>query len=74
MSKIIVRNYTLQALNSLIRHGIHPVLARVYAARGIVEPGQIKKDLSQLIPFKSLKNISIMAAFLADAIAAKSVY
>ena len=71
MSKIIVRNYTLQALNSLIRHGIHPVLARVYAARGIVEPGQIKKDLSQLIPFKSLKNISIMAAFLADAIAAK---
>ncbi|MFB3081341.1 MAG: single-stranded-DNA-specific exonuclease RecJ [Nitrosomonadaceae bacterium] len=71
MSKIIVRNYTLQALDSLIRHGIHPVLARVFAARGIVEPGQINKDLSRLIPFKSLKNISIMAALLADAIAAK---
>lgn len=71
MSKIIVRNYTLQALDSLIRHGIHPVLARVYAARGIAEPGQIKKDLSRLIPFKSLKNISIMATLLADAIAAK---
>ncbi len=71
MSKIIVRNYTLQALDSLIRHGIHPVLARVYAARGIAEPGQINKDLSRLIPFKSLKNISIMATLLADAIAAK---
>ncbi len=71
MSKIIVRNYTPQALASLIRHGIHPVLARVYAARGIAEPGQIKEDLSRLIPFKSLKNISIMAALLADAIAAK---
>jgi len=71
MSKIIVRNYTLQALDSLIRHGIHPVLARVFAARGIAEPGQINKDLSRLIPFKSLKNISIMAALLADAIAAK---
>ncbi|MEE9221916.1 MAG: single-stranded-DNA-specific exonuclease RecJ, partial [Nitrosomonadaceae bacterium] len=71
MSKIIVRNYTPQALDSLIRHGIHPVLARVFAARGIAEPGQINKDLSRLIPFKSLKNISIMAALLADAIAAK---
>lgn len=71
MSKIIVRNYTLQALDSLIRHGIHPVLARVFAARGIAEPGQINKDLSRLIPFKSLKNISVMAALLADAIAAK---
>jgi len=71
MSKIIVRKYTLQALDSLIRHGIHPVLARVFAARGIAEPGQINKDLSRLIPFKSLKNISIMATLLADAIAAK---
>jgi len=71
MPKIIVRNYKLHALNSLIRYGIHPILARVYAARGIVEPGQVKKDFSQLLPFKSLKSISIMAAFLADAIAAK---
>ena len=71
MPKIIVRNYKPHTLNSLIRYGIHPVLARVYATRGIEEPGQIKKDLSQLLPFKSLKSISIMAAFLADAIAAK---
>jgi single-stranded-DNA-specific exonuclease len=71
MPKIIVRNYKPHTLNSLIRNGIHPVLARVYATRGIVEPSQIKKDLSQLLPFKSLKSISIMAAFLADAIASK---
>ncbi len=71
MSKIIVRNYKPHTLNSLIRNGIHPVLARVYATRGIVEPSQIKKNLSQLLPFKSFKSISIMAAFLADAIASK---
>ncbi|TFH12655.1 MAG: single-stranded-DNA-specific exonuclease RecJ [Nitrosomonadales bacterium] len=71
MPKIISRNYTLQSLESLTRHGIHPVLARVYAARGIVEPGQITKKLSQLVPFENLKNILIMSTFLADAIIAK---
>ena len=71
MTNIVTRNYTSDSLESLIRHGIHPALARVYAARGIDGPKQITKDLSQLIPFRHLKNISIMAAFLADAIIAK---
>ena len=71
MTNIVTRNYTSDSLESLIRHGIHPALARVYAARGIDEPKQITKDLSHLIPFRHLKNISIMAAFLADAIIAK---
>ena len=68
MANIITRNYTSDSLEKLISHGIHPVLARVYAARGIKEPGQITKDLSQLLPFWHLKNISKMAAYLADAI------
>ena len=51
MSKIIIRNYTSHALDTLIAHGIHPVLARVFAARGIAKPDQIKSD------FADMKNI-----------------
>jgi len=68
MANIVTRSYTSDSLETLISYGIHPVLARVYAARGIREPREITKDLSQLIPFWHLKNISEMAALLADAI------
>ena len=71
MTNIVTRNYTSESMELLIRHGIHPVLARVYAARGIDEPSQITKDLSQLIPFGYMKNILVMASLLADAIIAK---
>ena len=71
MTNIVTRRYASDSLELLIGHGIHPTLARVYAARGIDEPKQITKSLSQLIPFRQLKNVSIMAAFLADAIIAK---
>lgn len=70
MSNIVVRSYSPHAFEGLIQHGLHPVLARVYAARGIGKPGQLEAELAQLIPFERLKNISIMAVFLADAIAA----
>jgi len=71
MTNIVTRKYASESLESLIRYGIHPALARVYAARGINEPKQVTKDLSQLIPFRYLKNISIMATLLADAIIAE---
>ncbi|MEK6707737.1 MAG: single-stranded-DNA-specific exonuclease RecJ [Pseudomonadota bacterium] len=70
MSNIIVRSYSPHAFEVLIQHGLHPVLARVYAARGIGKPDQLEAELFQLIPFERLKNISMMAVFLADAIAA----
>lgn len=71
MTNIVTRKYASESLESLIRYGIHPALARVYAARGVNEPKQITRDLSQLIPFRYLKNISIMATLLADAIIAE---
>lgn len=70
MPNIVVRSYSPQAFEVLIRHGLHPVLARVYAARGIEKPDQLKVELSRLTSFERLKNISMMAVFLADAIAA----
>lgn len=71
MTNIVTRKYASESLESLIRYGIHPALARVYAARGVNEPKQVTRDLSQLIPFRYLKNISIMATLLADAIIAE---
>jgi single-stranded-DNA-specific exonuclease len=71
MSNTIQRVYPAHAFDALLRHGFHPVLARVYAARGIEEPAQLEVDWSRLIPFSRLKNISLMAQFLAEAILAR---
>ncbi|MCS0609703.1 single-stranded-DNA-specific exonuclease RecJ [Massilia solisilvae] len=50
--------------------GVHPVLARVYAARGLSDPRELSSELQALAPPASLKHIDAAAAFLADAIAA----
>lgn len=71
MSNILQRVYPPHAFDALIRHGYHPVLARVYAARGIEEPAQLEVDWPRLIPFDRLKNVSLMARFLAEAILAQ---
>ncbi len=71
MSNTIQRVYPSHAFDALLRHGFHPVLARVYAARGIEEPAQLEVDWPRLIPFSRLKNISLMAQFLAEAILAR---
>src|SRR5690242_9054880 len=71
MLNTIVRNYPPHAFNNLIQHGYHPVLARIYAARGIEKPDQLEAEWPQLIPFSRLKNVSFMAARLADALVAQ---
>ena len=71
MPNITTRDYPPRAFDTLVRYGFHPVLARVYAARGIEEPVQLEAELSRLIPFERLKNVSVMAAHLADAILAR---
>ena len=71
MPNIVARGYPPYAFNALTRHGLHPVLARVYAARGIKEPAQLEVELARLIPFERLRNISKMATLLADAILAR---
>jgi single-stranded-DNA-specific exonuclease len=70
MPSTVSRVVPANAANTLTRHGIHPVLARVYAARGIEEPAQLEMDLSRLFPFEGLKNVCLMATFIAEAIAA----
>lgn len=48
---------------------LHPVLRRVYAARGIHEPGLLALDLKHLQPPAALAGIDAAAVLLAEAIA-----
>ncbi len=71
MSKITIRTYDSHTFQTLNGCGLSPVLARIYAARGIENSSQLETELAHLIPFGQLKNITVTAALLADAIAAK---
>src|SRR5437879_8848004 len=70
MSQIIIRPVPLRVHDRLVREGLHPVLARVCAARGISRRGELEDALSGLIPPSDLLNAERAAALLADAIAA----
>jgi single-stranded-DNA-specific exonuclease len=48
--------------------GVHPVLARIYAARGLVDVRELSCELAALVPPSGLKHIDAAAVFLADAI------
>ena len=54
----------------LLQGGIHPVLARVYAARGLSDPRELAVELQALVPPGALRQIDAAATYLADAIAA----
>src|SRR5882672_7546672 len=69
MSQITTRRVPLRVHDQLVREGLHPVLARVCAARGISRRGELEDALSGLIPPSDLMNSERAAALLADAIA-----
>ncbi|MBU0622415.1 MAG: single-stranded-DNA-specific exonuclease RecJ [Gammaproteobacteria bacterium] len=70
MSKIVRRPYPAEIAARLAESGIAPLLARIYAARGIAAAAQLDTDIKRLLPFSLLKNAEKMARLLADAIAA----
>jgi len=70
MSQITTRPVPLRVHDRLVREGLHPVLARVCAARGISRRGELDDALSGLIAPSELMNSERAAVLLADAIAA----
>ena len=44
--------------------GLHPVLRRAYAARGISDPAQLSTDLSRLLPVGTLGGVSAAVELL----------
>ena len=65
------REYSAAVAKNLELQGVHPVLARIFAARGILSSAQLNCKLDALLSFADLKNCVAMATILADAIAAK---
>lgn len=69
MTRIVNRACSPADEAALIRHGLHPILARLYAARGVRLPDEIETALTRLVPPVELKGASDAAALLADSIA-----
>ncbi len=67
----IVRRAVPGAARTLAAAGVHPVLARVFASRGVESPSELDADLASLPAFGTMKGIEAAAARLADAIAAR---
>ncbi len=53
----------------LVEQGVNPLLARLYAARGVTGKSELETSLGGIIPPEQLANSSKMAQLLADAIA-----
>ncbi|GAB1233946.1 single-stranded-DNA-specific exonuclease RecJ [Ferrigenium sp. UT5] len=70
MNKISPRPCSDRLVQQLIAGGVPPLLARLYAARGITDAGQLDTGLQHLLPFALLKNAQQMGKQLADAIGA----
>ncbi|MCX4170160.1 MULTISPECIES: single-stranded-DNA-specific exonuclease RecJ [Paraburkholderia] len=68
MTRIVTRASSPVDAEVLTRHGLHPVLARLYAARGVCMPDEIETGLARLVPPAGLKDCEGAAVLLADAI------
>ena len=68
--KIIVRDIPPRAAWALEQAGIHPLLAQLYAARGVQSPQELDDGLARLIPPTDMRGTTEAAVLLADAIAA----
>jgi len=69
-TRIVTRPVSPRTHDELVREGLHPVLARVCAARGISRRGELEDSFSGLIAPSALMNTERAGALLADAIAA----
>jgi single-stranded-DNA-specific exonuclease len=67
---IVQRSVPTDAAALLTAAGCHPLLARVYAARGIVDPCELDDAFERLQRPETMLNLGRMARLLADAIAA----
>jgi single-stranded-DNA-specific exonuclease len=67
---ITTRDVPPRATWALEQAGVHPLLARLYAARGVTSMEELDEALAKLLPPSSLKGAADAAVLLADAITA----
>ncbi len=68
--KLIVRETSPRAAFALEEAGVHPLLARLYAARGVHSKEELDDGLGKLLPPSTMQGCQAAAVLLADAIAA----
>ncbi len=68
--QFIPRDMPPRTIWALEQAGVHPLLARLYAARGIQDASTLDASLAHLLPPTGLKGIEAAAVLLADAMAA----
>ena len=66
---IIARAIPPRAAWALEQAGIHPLLARLYAARGVIHRDELDDGLARLLPPAGLQGVQAAARLLADAVA-----
>jgi single-stranded-DNA-specific exonuclease len=71
MTIIKQRPAPLDAIETLQNAGFTPLIARLFAARGVDDVAKVAINLSQLLPPNTLTNNQQMAKLLADAIGAQ---
>lgn len=71
MTRIVTRAPSPADAAVLVRHGVHPVIARLYASRGVCSPDEIETELKKLHAPIGLKGCDEAAVVLADALVAK---
>jgi single-stranded-DNA-specific exonuclease len=69
MTRLLARPVPQRARLQLEQSGVHPLLARLYAARGVRAAAELDTGLAALLPPEELKGIDAAAALLADATA-----
>nr|WP_315480901.1 single-stranded-DNA-specific exonuclease RecJ [uncultured Rhodoferax sp.] len=66
---IVPRDIPPRSVWALEQAGVHPLLARLYAARGVHSPDELDDALAKLLPPSSLLGVDRAAVLLADAMA-----
>lgn len=67
--KIVARDIPPRAVWALEQAGVHPLLARLFAARGVQSKDELDDGLSRLLPPSGMLGTAQAAGLLADAIA-----
>ncbi|MBU4610817.1 single-stranded-DNA-specific exonuclease RecJ [Achromobacter sp. GG226] len=69
LPRLTLRRAQPAALDALLRAGIHPLLARLWAARGVEHPDHLRAEWGALLAPAQLTHCEKAAIVLADAIA-----
>jgi single-stranded-DNA-specific exonuclease len=71
MTTIVTRPVPARSRDMLVQQGLHPVLAQLYAARGVLDKSEVQSEFSGLISPERLLRAGRAATLLADAIEMK---